>query len=284
LNGLAYLLLISFVIHAFSYWTVQLAAGEGDSRMVRLVNRLGQDLQATRLAPAAAAVGKLPASYYDAADLAGLLFKHPLLEARLSRYPGLLSLGERPELQALGADRAFADLRLQQSPLREVLANPSVDAIVKNPELTSRIWNVVITDGKDLEAYLRTLKTEKYGSEEILGRWSFDLAASMLAYRRERPSLPANDVPRIRRWMEERFSNVVLVAAPDQMAACKNLPIPVTPANPAPGVQNLQGNWRKDAGEYELSFPGEEQRKVRISQGKLSFKSEGVTLVLAPES
>ena len=284
LNGVAYLMLISFVIHAFSYWSVQLATGEGDSRTMRLVNRLGQDLQTTRLAPAAAAVGKLPASYYDAADLAGLLFKHPLLEARLSRYPGLLSMGELPEFQTLGADRAFADLRLQQAPLRDVLANPSVDGIIKKPDLTARIWNVVVNDGKDLEGYLRTLKSEKYGNEEILGRWSFDLAASMLAYRRERPTLPANDVPKIRRWMEERFGKVILIAAPDQMVACKNMPIPAAPANPTPGVQNLQGTWRKDGVEYELTFPGEEARKVRLSQGKLSFKSEGATLVFTPES
>jgi len=283
-NGVAYLLLIGFVIHAFSYWTAQLATGDNDSMSLRLLNRLGRDLQVTRLAPAAAAVGKLPASFYNAADLAGLLFKHPLLEARLSRYPGLLSLGERPELQTLGADRSFADLRLQQSPLREVLANSSVDAIIRNPELVALIWNGVVTDGTDLENYLRTLKTEKYASEEILGRWSFDLAASMLAYRRERPALPANEVPKIRRWMDERFNKVILIAAPDQLAVCKNLPLPATPTNPMPGVQNLSGKWGKDGSEYELIFPGDEVRKASIHQGKLSFKSEGVTLVFSPES
>jgi len=32
LNGLVYLVLIAMVIHAFSYWTVQMAAGDTDSK------------------------------------------------------------------------------------------------------------------------------------------------------------------------------------------------------------------------------------------------------------
>jgi len=283
-NGLAYLILICFVIHSFSYWTVQLSAGDGDSRMMRLLNRMGWDLQSTKLDRTAAAVGKLPATFFDAADLAGLLFHHPLLEARLSRYPGLLSIGERPEFQNLGADRAFADLRLRQSPFSEVIANPSADAIMKNPELLNLIWTTTSPDLKDLNGYLRTLKSEKYGAEEILGRWSFDLANSMMAYRREKPGLPANDVPKIRRWMDERFGKIALVAAPDKLAVLKSLPQSPVPGNPAPGVMDLRGSWRNDAGDYYLSFPGEEERKARINQGRLSFKAEGITLVLIPES
>jgi hypothetical protein len=159
-----------------------------------------------------------------------------------------------------------------------------VDAIMKNQELLSLIWNTVTPDLKDLEGYLRTLKSDKYGSEEILGRWSFDLAASMMAYRREKPNLPANEVPKVRRWMDDRFNKIILVAAPDKLAALKNFPLPATPANPAPGNSNLQGTWRSDAGDYFLTFSGEEERKVRISQGKLSFKTEGMTIVLVPES
>jgi uncharacterized membrane protein required for colicin V production len=282
-NGLVYLVLIAFVIHAFSYWTSQMSAGPADSAMVKFLNRMGHDLQSTKLDRAAAAVGKLSPSYYEAADLAGLLFHHPLLEARLSRYPGLLSIGERPELQALGSDKDFADLRLRQASLSEVRANPSVDAILKNPELMNSIWVTVSPDLVDLDSYLRTLKSQKYGKEEILGRWSFDLGSSMLAYRRDKPGLSVNDVPKIRRWMDERFVGMSFVAAPDKMAALKNFPLPATPSNPNPGNRTLQGKWRYDAGDYFLTIPGEEERKLRINQGKLSFKTEGISVVLIPE-
>ena len=207
----------------------------------------------------------------------------PTSKLRLNEL-GLLSIGERPEFQALGQDRAFGDLRLQQSSLREVLANPSVDAIMKNSELVSLVWSTTAPDLKDLEAYLRTLKSEKYASEEILGRWSFDLAASMLAYRRDKPGLAVNDVPKIRRWMEDRFGKISFVAAPDKLAVLKQFPLPPTATNPNPGTTELKGTWRNDSGDYFLTFPGEEERKARISQGKLSFKTEGVTIILIPES
>src|SRR5204863_5196594 len=47
LNGVAYLVLISFIIYAFSYWTVQMTSSDSDPAPVRMLNRLGQDLQST---------------------------------------------------------------------------------------------------------------------------------------------------------------------------------------------------------------------------------------------
>ena len=69
----------------------------------------------------------------------------------------------------------------------------------------------------------------------------------------------------------------------DKMAAIKNFPTQPSAGNPTPGPRNLQGNWRND-GDYYLNFAGEEERKAHITNGKLSFKTEGVTVVLVPES
>ena len=135
LNGAVYLVLLTFVIHAVSYWSVQVASGESDPRVQRLVSQLGRDLQSTGMDRVAKAVDSLPAAYYDTADLAGLLYQNTLLEARFMRYPGFLSLGERAEFQTLGQDAAFAEMRLRQSPLREVMAYPAVRAVFDNPEL-----------------------------------------------------------------------------------------------------------------------------------------------------
>src|SRR6185436_17544668 len=38
LNAVAYLVLISFVIHTFSYWTVQMASSDDDPRRLRILN------------------------------------------------------------------------------------------------------------------------------------------------------------------------------------------------------------------------------------------------------
>ena len=49
LNATAYLVLASFVIYNFSYWTVQVASGDNETRTTKLINHLGHDLQSTGL-------------------------------------------------------------------------------------------------------------------------------------------------------------------------------------------------------------------------------------------
>src|SRR5437867_7776349 len=97
LNGTAYLILISFIIYAFSYWTVQMTTSDSDPKPARILNRLGEDLQSSGFAKVARSIDGLPDAYYDAADVAGVIYNNPLAEARLARNPGLLSTAERPE-------------------------------------------------------------------------------------------------------------------------------------------------------------------------------------------
>src|SRR6266699_1885083 len=137
LNGVAYLVLISFVIQTFSYWTVPMATSDDDPRTLRILNRLGRDLDSTGMSRVAVAIDPLPDVFYDVADLAGLLYKNPLTEARLS--------------------------------------HPTVEPIVKNPELLRLIWTTLLPDLKDLDAFLRTGRSAKYDSEPVLGRWLFDV-------------------------------------------------------------------------------------------------------------
>src|ERR1041384_6749322 len=47
LNGTLYLILISFVIYAMSYWTFQMSSAETDPWLIRRLNGLGQDLHST---------------------------------------------------------------------------------------------------------------------------------------------------------------------------------------------------------------------------------------------
>ncbi|TAL05463.1 MAG: CvpA family protein, partial [Verrucomicrobia bacterium] len=271
LNGLAYFVLISFVIYGLSYWTVQISTGEDDPKAVRLINSLGRDLQSTGMTRAAAAVGSLPASFFDAADLAGLLYHNPLLEARLARYPGLLSLGERAELQTIAHDNAFTDLRARQRPCRELLDLPSVQGVTGNPDLLRLVWATVSPNVKDLSDFLASGKSARYDGEEILGRWFFDVNASVLAYRKEKPNLPQIEVQKVRRWIAERYAKATLIATPEETVFVKNLPV-AKPGQPASAeVQTLQGNWKKADGNYSLAFPGQEERRARINGSRLSF-------------
>ena len=277
LNGLVYLVLIVFVIHALSYWTVQMASGDNDPRVQRLVSQLGRDLQGTGMDRVAKSVDSLPTTYYDTADLAGLLYQNSLLEARLLRYPGFLSLGERPEFQALGQDSAFAEMRLKQSPLREVMAYPSVKAVFDNPELLRTVWTTVQPDMKDLQTFLETGKSAKYDGERILGRWDFDANATVMQYRRAKPNVPGTEAVKLRAWMAEKFPKSSIVAAPDHSVVLKNFPvILMSPGKPLVGeVKNLKGEWKEDGTGYQFELEG--------GTVKSTAKFEGVPLVVSGE-
>ena len=108
-NGALYIILISFVIYPFSYWTVQMATEDKDPKMVRILNRLGQDLQSSGFAKVARAVDPMPQVSYDSADFAGLIYNNPLSQARLARYPAFLGLAERPEFQDMASDTQFTE-------------------------------------------------------------------------------------------------------------------------------------------------------------------------------
>jgi hypothetical protein len=287
LNGTVYLVLISFVIHAVGYWTVQMAAGESDPRVQRLVSQLGRDLQSTGLARVAKAVDSLPVAYYDAADLAGKLYQNPMCEARLLRYPGFLSLGERQEFQTLGQDSAFSEMRVHQTPLREVMAYPAVKAVLDNPELLRTIWATVQPDMKDLQVYLETGRSAKYDEEKILGRWNFDANGTVLLYRRAKPNIPGGEVAKLRAWMVEKFPKSSIVAAPDHAVVLKNHPhIFMQPGQPLVGEgKNLNGEWKAEGTGYAFNLEGgTTTRSAKFEGNRIIITGDATPVVFEKEN
>ena len=287
LNGLAYLVLISWVAFSFSYWTTQMSSEEGDPKMVRLLNRLGKDIQSTGLVKAARAIDPLPPVFYQAADLAGLLYQNSLLEARLARYPALLTLAEKPEFQAIAQDQSFTAMRLRRAPLREVLSNPSIQA-VKTPEMMKHIWSIVTPDIKDLTWYLTDTNSSYFTAtppgkytDSILGRWAFDVNAAMMAYRRAKPNTSSTEMQRVRLWMQQSFAKTKLMAAPDGSVVLKDLPQLNNPT--ATDLQNIQGEWKASGSQYRFTLGNVGERRGRIEGGRLFLEGEGVVLVFLPE-
>jgi hypothetical protein len=288
LNGLAYLVLICWVIYPFSYWTKQMASDDKDPKTMRFLNKMGHDLQATGMSRVARAVDGMPEVFYEAADLAGLLYQNPLLEARLSRYPAFLALAEKPEFQAISQDQSFSTMRLSRAPLREVLANPNISAIVNNPDQVKTVWGLVAPDLKDLNWYLSDTNASYFANnpsgkytEKILGRWYFDVNAAMRAYRRAKPNLPSSEMQKIKRWMTSAFLKTMMVAAPDGSLNVKNLPQLKTQGNE---TQNLEGSWKSAGDDYQFDLGSAGQRKAKIDpSGRLVIAGDPLALVFAPE-
>ena len=155
-NGLAYFIVIAWVIYALGYWTVQIAPSSDNGWKLRLLNRLSWDLEKSGAIKLAAAVDRLPDTYFELADVAGLIYQNSLLEARLSRYPAFLSLGERDDFQAIAQSQALAESRLKNAPIREILAVPQVDRIIHDPQTLKLIMDTVVPNLRDLTNFLYT--------------------------------------------------------------------------------------------------------------------------------
>jgi hypothetical protein len=281
LNGTAYLILLSFVIYAFSYLTIQMANADSDPISVRLLNRMGKDLESTGMIKVARAVDKMPAAYYEAADVTGMLYHTSALEARLSRYPAFLSIGERPEFQDLASDSQFTDLRQKQAPVSEWINQPKAQAILKNPELLKTIWAAAKPNLRDLTNFLATGQSETFSSEKLLGRWSFDVNGAIALHRKTRPNLTSNQAAQLKNSIAAAFGRTSLVATPERQAFLKNVPRGRTPAGapPATELQTLQGEWKNSGGKYEMTFTVDGKAEpvvVEFEGSRLNITGEGI--------
>ncbi len=267
-NAAVYLIILCWVVYAFSYWTNQMASNDDASWSVKLLNSAGQNLQDSGMAKVAAAIDPMPESYYHTADIVGLIYHNDLLEGRLSRYPAFLALGETQQFQEIGNDKDFTELRQRQPPFSEILNNPKAQSIINNPDMLKQIWALVLPNLADLETFLKTGQSAKYDSEKILGRWDFNLNAALNVVKRTKTNLGLLEMQRIKQVMSLSFAHTTFVATPepDKLAFLKDLGKVRPPAQPKlpPTVddQTFKGNWTGGDGKYQLSFPDKEQSSL----------------------
>ncbi len=280
LNGTAYLVLISFVIYNISYWTIQIAPSSNEPFLIRLVNRMGNDLDATGLTSAARSVISLPKMYYKLADLAGLLRQNPRLKDRLERYPAFLSLAERDDFRQLGKDNDFQSAWQSLAPISQLLGNSQLKAMLKDNDLTTMILGIVETNWDDLNEYLKTGKSSKYDSEELLGRWDFNVNVSVGMLLIAHPKIRPEEIKGLRSLWSNAYAQTVFVAAADHQAFLENLPRFTVEKGVATVAEklNFQGQWKNDGANYEISLNGNGQNK------SVTAHTDGLRLTLKSDN
>ena len=284
INGTIYLVLICLVIFIYSYFTTQVTINGNASIWVRMVNTMGRDVESTGMVKIVAALDPMPADYYTAADVVGLIYHNDLLESRLSRYPAFLSLGERPEFQAIADDAAFAEVRMKQpSFFSDVLGNEKAQAIVNNPELLLAIWSAARPNLNDLLNFLHTGTSATFDSEKILGRWSFDINGALREIKRSKPTLTPLEMARLRAILVASFTKTTLTAAPDKQVFIKQFGIfhPATKPKTPPTVdfQNLQGQWASSGDKYQITITDHPSLDTQVDGDRLTLIGENVPLV-----
>jgi hypothetical protein len=283
LNGTAYLVLVSFVIYNFSYWTVQIAPSENETRTTKLINHLGEDLQSTGLDKAAHSLVAMPDNFYKVADLAGLICQNPKLSDRLVRYPGFLSLVESDAFQQLAQDSDLTTAWDSQAPMGQLLNEPQIKTLLENTQLLDNVWTTVTNNLDDLIGYLKTGKSAKYDGEAILGRWDFDVSVSVAMLRQAQPNIPSNEMRAIRALWTHGFEDTTFVAGADGQAFLKNLP---NFKSKPPAPETWKGSWTENGTNYDLSLANNGENKsmtALIGGGRLTLKDDKNTLIFDRE-
>jgi hypothetical protein len=277
LNGSMYLVLVCFVIYNFSYWTVQVASSDNETRMTKLVNRLGQDLDTTGMSKAAHSVAPMPDNFYKVADLAGLVCQNPQLSDRLAHYPPFLSLIERDDLQQLAQDGDFSNAWASQVPMGQLLNQPAFKTVLQNNDLMDTVWTTAQTNLDDLLTYLQTGKSPKYDPEKILGRWDFNVGVTIAFLRQARPNIPASEMRSVRAWMLEAYADTTFVAGDDGQAFLKNLPQLKPGKPPTTEKATWKGSWTADDTNYDLTLTSDGENK------SMTAKTDGARLTLTDD-
>jgi uncharacterized membrane protein required for colicin V production len=277
INGLFYLILISFVIYDFSYWTTQItqaAPSDGEAMSVRLLNRMGHNLNDTGMDKVARAIDPMPETYFQSADLAGLLYQKPQLDGRLSDYPAFISLGQRDDFQLLAHDADFQNAWQTHAPAGQLLNYPTAKAIWQNNDTANLIWGIVQTNLDDLNGYLKTGQSAKYGSEKIIGRWDVNVGASVGMLLQTRPNIPSNEMKTIRTFWTQAYAQTIFIAGADGQAFLKNLPAFKSGAASATETATWTGQWSSDDTNYDLTLTSNGENKSMTAQ------TDGIRLTL----
>jgi hypothetical protein len=282
-NAALYLILISFPIYASSYWTVQLAAPSGNPKLLRLLNQTGRDLQGTGLAKVARSIDRMPAYYYETADLVGTLYHTPLLEARLYRYPAFLGLAEAPAFQEILNDKTFTEMWQKQAPAVDLFNYRSIQAVVKSKSLMKTLWATTQPNLEDLRTFLETGKSPAYESRKIVGRWDFNVNGTMALLRKAKPNISSSEMSRVKKFIAQNFAGATLIAMTDQKVLIKNYPVVKVAAGAAPTTElkTVEGEWKETDGNYVTSYTVEgksEEASVGIEGNRLSITGQGLGL------
>jgi len=283
LNGTAYLVLVSFVIYNFSYWTVQVAPSEDETRTTKLINHLGEDLEGTGLAKVGRSLVILPDNFYKVADLAGLIAQNPQLGDRLGRYPAFISLIERDDLQQLAQNEDFTNAWNSHAPMGQLLNEPAVQGILQNNDLMDAAWLAIQANLDDLLVYLKTGKSPKYDAETILGRWDFNVSTTVAMLRQLQPNIPASEMKAIRALWIQSFADTMFVAGGDGQAFLKNLP---DFKKQPPALETWKGSWSVEGTNYDLSLASNGDNKSMTAQTsgtRLTLKDDKNILIFDRE-
>ena len=212
MNGLVYFVVFALLVAVFGYSTIQISGTDSNSKVLSFLGRSAEDLKETQMDKVVGSFNPAKSNYFDAADTLGLLYHNRNLIDRLKNYPVFAAMGEQPIYKSLGADKELQALIKNKGSFEEILANPTVREVISNSDIATRVMEI---DVLDLKEFLETGVSPKFSQEKLLGRWSFDLPASIQLNKALKPEVPASVWFRVKNELVERFDEAVFTAYHD---------------------------------------------------------------------
>lgn len=230
LMGVITFLAVSGLVYAGGYLTVQLS-GDANPGTIKFVNSAREDMASSGFDKVAAKFAPGTKTYYESADILGLIYHNPLLQSRLATYPYFLSLAQRDEFKEIGNDKEYNDLIFGKAPVTQIIAHPKTQSILSNGEIMDYLK---ATDRPDLQEYLRTGKSPKYDEEQILGVWHLDKEAVLTYVRKKKPDIRSKEL-RLLKAIVAQLPEVSMIAMPDnKVTFSRSDAAPAAEAQPAP--------------------------------------------------
>ncbi len=279
-NGSVYFFLIMIPVYIGGYFTAEAASDGNNPPLAQFITKTRAQLHDLNLDRVVAAYDPTPRQVYQASDIADLVLHNPLLKSRVSHYPPFLTLGQRPEFQALGNDVQLLEMIDRQANINEMLKYPPIQAIVTNAALTGEIYGILGNDLNDLQEYLNTGKSPKFDDESILGIWTINPQATLAQEKKRHPGLAQRQVAKLRQDLYPIITDLSLTATTDNRMILKK-----QASGSANSTPVSVGNWKKD-GTYQVTLPGSkpETTEIEIDDGDtLLLPKDGHVLVFDKE-
>src|SRR5688572_13183537 len=136
--GLLIAIMLFFVIarvaYVGGYLTAQVAEDKANPFWINFLTSAREDMRATGLDKAMAALDKTSSRFYDASDVVGLIYHNPVLQGRLANYPYFLGLSQNSELQEIGGDKEYNDLIFGKAAFGKIINHPNTKRVLANRE------------------------------------------------------------------------------------------------------------------------------------------------------
>jgi hypothetical protein len=216
-TGVVLFLYVGKQIYRAGYLTTQ-TSNDTEPPTIGYLNKLRRDMQGSGWDNVFAAIDRTPPSYYQTADLLGLLYHNPLIHARAMSYPPFLNLAEQQEFMDIGADNDLQKLFQENGGFMPIVSHPKVQAVLKNDQITQ---DLLKTDLKDFRTYLESGNSPMYDEEKILGRWKVDANATVNYAKRTKQNISGAEIQAMKFYLGTALSDATLTAYTDNRYVVK---------------------------------------------------------------